>query len=739
MIILQSFVPIRDPPKDLLGTWHLALHHGLMRCLVLPSSRSPGIGNGLTYEMGKMKVVAGSAVKIPLRNKLVEGIVLDVLQDRVEEEYDLKKIQEILGEVPLLSEAHLKTVRWMADEYFCTLRAALGVFLPPPPWTAVLPKDIVCFSLKGSLPEKIKGKKQLQVLEYLSGKEGVSLDELKKETGVSKATIDSLLRQDQIEKKIRKENSYETRNQKLVTNNPSLTPSQSDAYQSIKSDPRPSLLFGITGSGKTEIYAQMIADAVEAGKSAILLLPEILLTENCIHRFQALLDPERIAVVHSRLTPAQRRETWKKIHRGEISLVIGSRSALFSPLQNLGIVILDEEHEWTYKNEQTPRYHARETADALCRAAGAKLVLGSATPSLESWVRAKGGQYHLARLPERYKNQPLPTVRIIDLADARFGKLYPFTAPLLAAIDERLKKGEQSVLFLNHRGVASAMLCLQCRRRIVSPESQLPFTVHHKADGTPFLIDHTSGLTAAVPAHCPSCKSTNLFPVGAGTQKIEMLLKNQFPNARLLRADSDTLEHPEQMRTLLQTMRERRADILLGTQSVVKGLDLPEVTLAAVLIADIGLSLPHFRAGERIFQLLTQLTGRSGRSKPGEVIIQTFRPEAPEIVAASKHQTEEYLEQEWKLRLYTGYPPALRMIRLIVRGPDARKRADTLHLDVLQAIAKISPLSRASSAPSLFGGGKVWHVLIRGENPKELLKHIDLSEVVVDIDPIECV
>ena len=711
----------------------------VMRYVVLPSSKNPGIANGLTYEMENPNIQIGSAVRIPLRNKLVEGIVMEVLHDRAKEDFDLKQITEILGEAPLLSEAHLKTVRWMAEEYCCTLRGALGVFLPPPPWTALFPKDVVYYALKGSIPEKLRGKKQLQVLEYLQGKDSVALDELKKETGATKATLDSLLKLDLIQKQIRKEDSFETKNQKPITNNPSLTSSQKEAYISIKNDPRPSLLFGITGSGKTEVYAQLIADAVEAGKSAMLLVPEILLTENCIHRFQALLDPHRIAIVHSGLTPAQRRETWKNIHRGEISLVIGSRSALFSPLKNLGAVILDEEHEWTYKNEQTPRYHARETAEALCRFSGAKLLLGSATPSLESWVRAKNGQYHLARLPERYNHQLLPTVRIIDLADARFGKMYPFTSPLISAIEERLKRGEQSVLFLNHRGVASAMLCLQCRRRIVSPESQLPFTVHHKADGTPFLLDHTTGVTAAVPAQCPSCKSTNLFPVGAGTQKIEILLKNQFPHARLLRADSDTLQHPEQMRTLLQTMRERRADILLGTQSVVKGLDLPEVTLAAVLVADIGLSLPHFRAGERIFQLLTQLTGRSGRSKPGEVIIQTFRPEAPEIVAASKHQTEEYLEQEWKLRLYTGYPPALRMIRLILRGPDAKKRAEKLHLDLLQAIMKISPLSRVSSAPSIFGAGKVWHVLIRGENPKELLKQVDLSEVVVDVDPMECV
>ncbi len=306
-----------------------------------------------------------------------------------------------------------------------------------------------------------------------------------------------------------------------------------------------------------------------------------------------------------------------------MSLVIGSRSALFTPLQDLGLVILDEEHEWTYKNEQTPRYHARETAETLCRYAAAKLVLGSATPSLETWARAKEGRYHLVRLPERYLKQQFPAVRIVDLAQAQCGSLYPLSPSLLAAIEERLQKQEQSILFLNHRGIASALLCLDCRRRVVSPDSRLPFTVHRAPGNALKLVDHTTGLTLAVPTACPACGSVRLHCIGAGTQKVETLLKQRFPEARLLRADSDTLQHPEQMRSLLAAMRERRADILLGTQSVVKGLDLPQVTLAAVLLADIGLSLPHFRAGERIFQLLSQLTGRSGRSRPGEVIIQT--------------------------------------------------------------------------------------------------------------------
>lgn len=645
-----------------------------MLCRVITASRSLAIGNGLTYAWEGSAIAPGTAVRVPLRNRTVEGIVVEALEERERERTDLKRIEGLLGARPLLTEAQLRTVRWMSEHYVCTLRQALAPWLPPSPWAKAFPE----------------------------------------ETG-EEADIAGT----------------------AILERPVLTPAQEAAYSEILRSDRPSLLFGITSSGKTEVYARLIADALERGEQAILLVPEILLTEQSIRRFRRLLPPETIAVVHSRLTPGQRRGIWSRIHRGEIALVIGSRSALFAPCRRLGLVVVDEEHEWTYKNEQAPRYHARETAEALCRFAGARLVLGTATPSLESWARAKAGRYRLVRLPERYGGLALPSVRVIDLADARFGASYPFTKPLIEAIGQRLERGEQSVLFLNRRGVASALLCLQCRRRIVSPASNLPFTVHHGSGGRPYLLDHATGIIADIPAFCPNCRSPNLHPVGAGTQKVEFLLKRLFPKARLLRADADTLRKPGAMRSVLRAMRQREADILLGTQSVVKGLDLPEVTLAAVLLADLGLSLPHFRAGERVFQLLAQLTGRSGRAKPGDVIIQTFRPEAAEIAAAARHETETYLESELKLRMYAGYPPATAMIRLILRGDGAKPRAQRLAKGAAEAASRLSSDTRASAAPTFAGGGKEWHVLLRGSDPRRILGSLDLAGVSVDVDPIE--
>lgn len=709
-----------------------------MRCTVLVNSRSPGINNGLTYETGDFHVEPGMLVRISVRKKPLEGIVLSTDDGPLDEEgFALKPIEEVISKDPVISAALLKTMHWMSDYYFCPLRSALTPFLPSPPWKSLIPKPTIGFRFVKE-PEKLTTKQQM-VIDTLRGKDWMSVADLKKETGASAAIINRLQELGCIEIESKSADTTLPTTYTLAGAVAELTDQQQKAYTEMKSDTRPSLLFGITGSGKTEVYAQMIADAAKAGKQSILLVPEILLTEHTIRRFETLFDRERIAILHSKLTPASRRNEWMRIRSGEAALIIGSRSALFAPCPKLGLVIMDEEHEWTYKNEQTPRYHAREVAETLCRFAGAKFVMGTATPSLETWSRVKNGQYHLSELPERYKNQKLPNVRIVDLATVNFGSLYPFSPPLIEAIQERLHRKEQTVLFLNRRGMASAILCLKCRKRLVSPETQLPFTLHRSMSGRPYLLDHFSGISADLPAACPHCGAHDLLPVGAGTQRLEDLIAKIFPTARLLRADSDTLQYPEQMRTLLEKMRNREADILLGTQSVVKGLDLPGVTLAAVMVADIGLSLPHFRAGERVFQLLTQLTGRSGRAQDGEVIIQTFRPDALEVVAASQHRTRDYLETEWKLRDQLHYPPSTNMIRFILREERAESNAKKLHGALLRLIADKQMKAFATVAPTLFGGGKVWHVLLRGNDIRTLLPQLDLSDAVVDIDPLDCI
>lgn len=709
-----------------------------MRCTVLLNTRSPGIGNGLTYDARDLPLKPGSLVTVPLRNKSVEGIVLSIDEKDREESFEPKPVEALIGSDPLLTAGQIKLLRWIAGYYFCSLAAALRPFLPASPWRNAAPKDVIRYRV--GKPLEKGGKRQMALMDVLRGRDGIVKEELKRETGVSSAVLTSLIEKGHIvEERVEAERAAPPRSYPVTERRPVFTDAQQKAYDEIVSQEKPSLLFGVTGSGKTEIYARLIADMAAQGKQSILLVPEILLTEHTIHRFQTLFDASRIAVIHSRLTPAAKRLEWMRVHSGEVALVIGSRSALFAPCRNPGLVILDEEHEWTYKNEQTPRYHARDVAEALCGFTGARLVMGSATPSLEAWARGKQGRYALVRIGERYQNRPLPSVQIVDLATVKFGSLYPFSPPLLQALKQRLDKGEQTVLFLNRRGVASAVLCLQCRKRLTSPASQLPFTMHRTRDGTPYLLDHVAGVSAPLPATCPHCGSAQMLPVGAGTQRLEDVIAKVFPAARVLRADSDTLKFPEQMRTLLSDMRDRKADILLGTQSVVKGLDLPGVTLAAVLVADVGLSLPHFRAGERVFQLLTQLTGRSGRVVPGDVIIQTFRPQAVEIVAAAQHRTEEYLDAELALREGLHYPPATAMIRFLISGPKAEARAKVFHQALLKIVQREGSDATAMLAPTLFGMGQEWHVLLKGTAPASLLPHLPLTDVTVDIDPVDVV
>lgn len=698
--------------------------------LIVTADRSAVLGDGLTYDT--QHCVPGTLMRVPLRKRWVDGIVIGAAPVS-DAGMNIRSAGEPVHADPLLPEACVRTAQWVARHYRCSVRQALGLFLPFTPWTALLPQRVRMLSAttKTGAP---RGTTQKIVLDALRSRAARAADEIHAETGASAATIRSLLNGGWITED--RQDVPVVPPPALPAHTIALTPLQTQARDAILAAQRPSLLFGVTGSGKTEIYADLVYRAAEEGRQAILLVPEIFLTEHITSRFRALLGDEAVAVVHSKRTPSERRDIWRKCRSGEIRLVIGSRSALFVPMPRLSLVIIDEEHEWTYKSEQTPRYHARDTAEELCRHAGARLVLGSATPSVEAWQRAQSGQYALARLPQRYGSVPAPTVRIIDLTDVQFGSSYPFSGPLLDAIGKRLAAHEQSVLFLNRRGVASALLCLDCRRRLVSIRSGMPYTVHKTCEGTLTLIDHTSGDSRDVPERCPGCQSPRLHAVGAGTHRAEAILRERFPHARVLRADSDTLSTPQAMRETLGAMREGTADILIGTQSVVKGLDLPGVTLAAVLVADIGLSIPQFRAGERVFQLIAQLVGRSGRHQPGEVIIQTFRPDSEEIRRAAAQETELYLQTELKLREQFGYPPATDMVRFLFDGPDARRKADALHDALFRRIAETQSASLCSRAPSLFGIGQ-WHVLLRGTDIDALMDGVP-TDARIDRDPLEC-
>ncbi|MED0680164.1 primosomal protein N' [Aneurinibacillus thermoaerophilus] len=422
----------------------------------------------------------------------------------------------------------------------------------------------------------------------------------------------------------------------------------------------PCLLHGVTGSGKTEVYLEIMERTIAQGREAILLVPEISLTPQMVNRFKGRFGSQ-VAVMHSRLSQGERYDEWRKIRRGEVKVVIGARSAIFAPFQNLGLIILDEEHEGSYKQEETPRYHARTIAQYRGMRHKAVVIFGSATPSMESYHEARRGAIRFFEMKDRVHNRPLPKVIVVDMREElREGNRTMFSRPLMAAIHDRLSKHEQMVMFLNRRGFSTFVMCRSCGYVAQCPHCDISLT-YHRSNRT--LRCHYCGFTEREPRVCPECGSEHIRFFGAGTQKVEEELARYFPGIRVIRMDVDTTGRKGAHEKLLQAFREGKGDVLLGTQMIAKGLDFPNVTLVGVLAADSMLHLPDFRAAERTFQLITQVGGRAGRhEKTGEVILQTYNTEHYSIRYASQHNYESFFVEEIKQRYEKNYPPYYRLI-----------------------------------------------------------------------------
>lgn len=515
-----------------------------------------------------------------------------------------------------------------------------------------------------------------------------------------------------------------------------LTAAQKKVFEAIQKSEKPILLKGITGSGKTEIYLRVILDVLKKGQSAILLVPEIALTPQLVGYFAASIPKSEIAVLHSNLSEGEKLNSWERIFAGEVKLVIGSRSALFAPVKNLGVIVLDEEHEWSYKNDQNPRYHARAAAMEFAKLSGAKLILGSATPSLESYFAAKSGRLELLELPDRIGDSQLPEVEIVDLRnEMKRGNYSPFSEVLIAKIRERLARQEQIILLINKRGFASSIVCRDCGFTLECENCSLPMTFHSKINR---CLCHGCGAWKNPPMKCPSCGSVAIRFLGSGTQKIESELPQLFPEARILRADHDTTTLRGSHQKIYEAFRDHKADILLGTQIVAKGLDLPNVSLVGVLLADIGLHLPDFRAAEKTFALLTQVAGRAGRGdKLGEVVIQTYSAENSAIVAARTHNFEKFFASEIADRKSNFWPPFSKVVKFIFVDPSesvARKSAENFAAELRKIGEKNVWL-----APALIArlhNKFHFHVIWRGGDPRKLLARIAIPETCrVDVDP----
>src|SRR3972149_1565645 len=479
------------------------------------------------------------------------------------------------------------------------------------------------------------------------------------------------------------------------------------------------LLHGITGSGKTEVYMSALEETVKRGRRGIVLVPEIALTPQLIMRFVSRFG-DKVAVLHSGLTEAERRCEWIRIKEGNVDVVIGVRSAVFAPVDKLGLVVVDEEHEHTYKQEEGFRFNARDVAVMRAKLSKAAVILGSATPSLESYYNTDVGKYSCLSLPDRINNLPLPSVKIVDLRKKDGFSI--FTDELLDAIKSRIELSEQSLLFLNRRGFSPFLLCLDCGHSPECPNCSVSLT-YHKGDGN--LCCHYCDYIIKPPDTCSECKGSRWKAFGAGTERVEEELKKLLPDARIIRMDRDTTTKRGAHMRIFQSMKNREMDILIGTQMVTKGLDLPDITLVGVLLADATLHLPDFRSGERTFQFLTQVAGRAGRgSKGGEVIVQTFNPEHYAIRHASGHDFKGFYDDESSFRKALGYPPYKRLARLLIKGNNKDHVESTSERlkEILTSNSKegIDILGPVSAPFGKIRGKHRWHIIIKGKDAKTL-------------------
>jgi len=520
----------------------------------------------------------------------------------------------------------------------------------------------------------------------------------------------------------------------------------------VEPEPPVLLLHGVTGSGKTEVYLQAISHALEQGRGAIVLVPEIALTPQTVDRFRSRFadKPERVAVLHSSLSDGERYDEWHRIRSGEARIVVGARSALFAPVHNLGLIVVDEEHEPTYKQDEAPRYSARDTAVMRGKMERCAVVLGSATPALESHANAKSGKYCYVDMPIRVDDRRMPPIRIIDMRieAQREGKPHLFSKELIEAIRIRIDRAEQTMIFLNRRGFASSLICPDCGYVAECEHCSVGMTFH-KARAR--LVCHICGEEKPVPARCPECKSDKFRHAGAGTEKIEEVMTKLFPKARIERMDSDTMRRKNAHRDVLGKFRTGKIDILIGTQMIAKGLDFPNVTLVGVVNPDHALHMADFRAGERVFQLLTQVAGRAGRGEAaGEVIVQTYTPHHPAIQAARRMDFEGFCDQELAFRRELNYPPYTHLTCITLRGKN-ESEVEAAAGKLFQALEKYMAggivLSPAIPAPiARMRGEYRWQILLRATRTKTMndsiraafgtMKWPKTVKVTVDVDAI---
>jgi len=733
------------------------------------------------------QIDVGSRVQVPLGARKVLGCVTALAEES--DHARLKSILKVIGAQTLVTPKILKLARWIGEYYCCAPETALKSVLPEAVRReqAGWRERLYVRALPPPAEAPKLAKRQREVLAIIEKHREMPLTELLEAAQTTAATIRRL--EDKglvaIAAEVSERDPY-AREHILPTRSMQLNAAQAKALAAIVAamdrppdadkgprneespiknqkskikNPATFLLHGVTGSGKTEVYLQAIDKALEQGKGAVVLVPEISLTPQTVERFKARFGsgPRQtlVAVLHSHLSTGERHDEWHKIRQGRARIVIGARSAVFAPVDPLGLIVVDEEHENSYKQEESPRYHARDVAIMRGQMEGATVVLGSATPSMESFHNCHKGKYTLLELPERADDKKMPVVRVVDMRQSlRKGRGIPIFSPQLKeAIAQRIERKEQTILFLNRRGYSTALQCPRCGYVAGCPNCSVALT-YHRPDQK--LRCHICNHAETAPLACPNdqCRNPEIRYSGLGTQKVEETLKKIFPHARIVRMDSDALSRKNDFRRILGDFRAGKIDVLLGTQMIAKGLHFPNVTLVGIIYADLALHQPDFRAGERTFQLLTQVAGRAGRGDvEGEVFVQAFTPFHPAIQCARRHDFNGFYDQELEGREQLDYPPFSRIALLTLKGRNEEKvifSAEHLKRELAKAVAGMKDVILAGPAPAPLLRAETFYrhqIMLRTRRMSALSRRLaQLTETLalpedvslaVDVDPVD--
>lgn len=622
----------------------------------------------------EQEINPGVVVTVPFGkgNTLRKGYVIGVTGKAKYDTARIKEIQGVSTDDETTESRLIALAAWMKETYGSTMIQALKTVLPVKDKVRAKEKRLIFFQGDRNVAEELlaelsgsRFRARERFLRAILESGSLEYTYASKELGANVSVLDFFEKKGMI--RLESQEMYRIPDQadlvkedrELCLNEEQQAAAEQIFQEWQKPEPRPTLLFGVTGSGKTQVYMRLIQQVIEEGKQAIVLIPEIALTYQTVRRFYAMFG-DKVSVLNSRLSQGERYDQFKRAKRGEVQVMVGPRSALFTPFFNLGLIVIDEEHEPTYKSENTPRYHARETAIQRARMEHANVVMGSATPSLSAYSRAESGEYLLVKLNARYEERPLPQVSIVDLREElKKGNRSVLSTELKTSLSETLRKKEQTMLFLNRRGYAGFVSCRACGHVMKCPHCDVSLSEHNGSR----LICHYCGYETVKPQVCPSCGSPHIGGFKAGTQQIEKVLEKDFPEARVLRMDFDTTRTKDSYEKILASFSRHEADILVGTQMIVKGHDFPDVTLVGVIAADLSLNMDDYHCGERTFQLLTQAVGRAGRgAKPGRAVIQTYQPEHYSIQAAATQDYGKFYKEEMSYRMLMDYPPAAHMM-----------------------------------------------------------------------------